>query len=67
MPNVLSMFNNLNVYSNFHHSALDICKLNSTFETLLPTHGNDQCKAMEYGRHISPDFLRVFWKIFEII
>jgi len=39
MPNVLPMFNNLNVYSNFHHSALDICKLNSTFETLLPTTG----------------------------
>lgn len=31
MPNVLPMLNNLNVSSNFHNSALDICKLSSRY------------------------------------
>lgn len=42
IPNVLPLFNNLNVLSNFHNSALDICKLSRP----LTDHGNDQLKAM---------------------
>lgn len=36
MPDVLPTVNNLYVYSEFHHSVLDICGLNCAFEILLP-------------------------------
>lgn len=39
MSDVLAMFNILYVHSNFHHSELDICKLNSTYEILLSIAG----------------------------